>query len=374
MNTSDSHNRLLSLDALRGFDMIWILGAEGIFAALFTLTGWDLWQILANQFKHSEWHGFTFYDLIFPLFIFLSGVTLGIAKKSLLGVSTNQRLRIYKKSVIRLLILCFFGILYNHGWGQGIPVEPEKIRYASVLMRIAVAWFFAALIIWHFKLVTQIVIAVVILVGYWVLQVYAPAPPGLSGDLVEGQSWNSWFDLHFLPGVSYQNMSPDPEGILSHIPAIVNALAGAFAGRIISQSTSSTKNKLLLLFLASTFCLVSGYLWGGALPLNKVLWTSSFTLVTIGWSGILLAFFYFLFDVLKWKKIGKFFAVVGANAILLYLLSSLFNWQYFVASLLGGISGEYSHSFGPLVAVIGLVAFQWLLAKWLYEKKIFMRV
>ncbi|TQV88921.1 transmembrane glucosamine N-acetyltransferase NagX [Aliikangiella coralliicola] len=374
MKTSSTNNRLLSLDALRGFDMIWILGAEGIFAALFTLTGWELWRVFAEQFKHSQWHGITFYDLIFPLFIFLSGVTLGIAGKSLLGVSTEQRLKVYKKALLRLLLLCFFGVLYNHGWGQGAPVDAEKVRYASVLMRIGVAWFFAALIVWHCNLIAQISIAIGILLTYWFFQVFVAAPSGFSGELVAGESWNSWFDQHFLPGITYQNMSPDPEGILSHIPAIVNALGGAFAGKIIVQSALHTKQKLLFLTGFSATCLLLGYLWSLLLPLNKTLWTSSFTLVSIGWSCVLLIIFYFLIDVLNWRRVGMFFAVIGANAILLYLLSSLFNWQYFINSLLGGLVSRFDNSVGPLLAIVALVLTQWLLAKWLYEKKIFMRV
>ena len=371
---SNVKKRLLSVDAIRGFDMVWILGAEGLFSALFTLSGFTLFQSLSNQFQHSEWHGFTFYDLIFPLFIFISGVTLGIANKSLIDTPWSVRKKIYAKAFVRLLLLCFFGLLYNHGWGQGIPAEPENIRYASVLMRIGLAWFFSALIVWHFQLRTQIIIGSLILVGYWVLLSFVPTPKGEIGLLTLDHSWNSWVDQHLLPGITYRNLATDPEGLLSHIPAIVNGLAGVWAGRILTQISWSQMIRLTRLVIASLVCLIVGYLWGLFFPVNKTLWTSSFVLVTVGWSGLLLALFYWTIDLLNWRKVGLAFGVIGSNAILLYLLSSLFNWQYFVSSLAGGFIQASLTSMQPLLSVSLLVSIQWLVAYYLYQRKIFFKI
>lgn len=119
-NTKVSKKRLASLDALRGMDMLWILGGEKIFTALFVLTGWAGWQVAHNQTLHSQWHGFTFYDLIFPLFIFLSGVVMGLSPKRIDYLTLSERLPMYKKALKRLVLLCVLGIFYNHGWGTGI--------------------------------------------------------------------------------------------------------------------------------------------------------------------------------------------------------------------------------------------------------------
>ncbi len=366
--------RLLSLDALRGFDMIWILGAEGLFSALFVLTGWSVWQSLSNQFVHSEWHGFTFYDLIFPLFIFLSGVTLGIANKSLIKLPYSQRLPIYKKAFTRVILLCIFGVVYNHGWGTGIPIDAEKIRYASVLMRIAIAWFFCALIVWHFSFKWQVLITLGILIFYWLWLCFIPTPDGHTGVLTIDQSWNSWVDQHWLPGITYRAMATDPEGLLSHFPAITNALLGAFAGRLLILQALSNSKRIKWLVVASISCLVLGYLWAQFFPLNKVLWTSSFALVTTGWSGLLLALFYFIIDVCNWRTLGIIFAVVGANAILLYLLSSIMNWEYLKLSLFGGIINEATPSWQPLMSVCFSIVIQWLIAWYLYSKNILFKV
>ena len=354
--------------------MIWILGAEGVFAAFFGITEWTIFDWLSGQFKHSEWHGFTFYDLIFPLFIFLSGVTLGIANKSLMGKPLNEKKMLYKYSFKRLSILCFLGVVYNHGWGQGIPPDLDKIRYASVLMRIGFSWFFCAMIVWHFKPHIQRLIALGLLLGYWVLQQFITTPDGYVGQLNIEHSWNAWVDQMLLPGIIYRDLPVDPEGLLSQLPAIVNALAGAFAGRLLSSKQFTNHIKFMKLLFAGFICILLGYLWSFVLPFNKILWTSSFALLCIGYSCVLLAIFYWLFDVIKLRKTGVFFAVIGANSILLYLLTSLFNWQYFINSLFSQFLLSLGSEYQLFFSIILLVAVQWILAKLLYDRKLFLRI
>src|SRR5512133_2753307 len=133
--------RLQSLDALRGFDMFWIMGGEGIFTGLAALTGWPFFVWWANQLDHVQWHGFVFYDMIFPLFLFIAGISFpfSLAKR----VANNEsRSSIYKHVISRGLILVLLGILYNNG----LRFHLSELRYGSVLGRIVLAWMFAALI------------------------------------------------------------------------------------------------------------------------------------------------------------------------------------------------------------------------------------
>ncbi|MGL5360411.1 MAG: transmembrane glucosamine N-acetyltransferase NagX [Shewanella sp.] len=367
--------RLMSLDALRGFDMFWILGGEALFGALLLLTGWAGWQWGEEQMHHSQWHGFHFYDLIFPLFIFLSGVALGLSPKRLDALPLHERLPVYRHGVKRLLLLVLLGILYNHGWGSGVPMTPDNIRYASVLGRIGFAWFFAALLVWHTSLRTQILVALGILVAYGAAQLWLPFPGGEAGVLSPTVSINAYVDGWLLPGVSYQGRTPDPEGLLSTIPAVVNALAGVFVGRFIVKTHDRGEwAKVGLLALAGALTLAAGWLLDGAVPVNKDLWTSSFVLVTTGWSMILLAVFYALVDVLRWQRAAFFFVVIGTNAIIIYLASSLVQWQYLAQSLFGGVVRALPEHAQPLAQVLGLLAVQWLVLYWLYRKKIFVRI
>lgn len=367
--------RLMSLDALRGFDMFWILGGEALFGGLLILTGWAGWQWGDEQMHHSQWHGFRFYDLIFPLFIFLSGVALGLSPKRLDKLPLSERLPVYRHGIKRLFLLLLLGILYNHGWGTGAPAEPEKIRYASVLGRIAFAWFFAALLVWHTSLRTQIIVALGILLGYGAMQLWLPLPGGQAGMFSPTESINAYVDSMLLPGVSYQGRTPDPEGLLSTIPAIVNALAGVFVGHFIVKShPKGDWAKVGLLAAAGGICLALGWLLDLVIPVNKELWTSSFVLVTSGWSMILLAVFYALVDVLKWQKAAFFFVVIGTNAIIIYLASSLVDWKYIAQSVFGGLVLALPESAQALAAVISLLAVQWLVLYWMYRRNIFVRI
>ena len=368
-------HRLMSLDALRGFDMFWILGGEALFGGLLILTGWAGWQWGDEQMHHSQWHGFHFYDLIFPLFIFLSGVALGLSPKRLDKLPMKERLPVYRHGIKRLFLLLLLGILYNHGWGTGAPADPEKIRYASVLGRIAFAWFFAALLVWHTSLRIQIIVALGILLGYGAMQLWLPFPGGQAGVLSPTESINAYVDSILLPGVSYQGRTPDPEGLLSTIPAIVNALAGVFVGHFIVKSHPKGEwAKVGLLAAAGCVCLAFGWLLDLVIPVNKELWTSSFVLVTSGWSMILLAVFYALVDVLKWQKAAFFFVVIGTNAIIIYLASSLVDWKYIAQSVFGGLVLALPESAQTLAAVVSLLAVQWLVLYWMYRRNIFVRI
>lgn len=370
-----SKPRLMSLDALRGFDMFWILGGEALFGGLLILTGWAGWQWGDEQMHHSQWHGFQFYDLIFPLFIFLSGVALGLSPKRLDKLPMSGRLPVYRHGIKRLFLLLLLGILYNHGWGTGAPADPEKLRYASVLGRIAFAWFFAALLVWHTSLRTQVTVALGILLGYGAMQLWLPFPGGQAGVLSPTESINAYVDSMLLPGISYQGRTPDPEGLLSTIPAIVNALAGVFVGHFIVKSHPKGEwVKVGLLAVAGGACLALGWLLDLIIPVNKDLWTSSFVLVTSGWSMLLLAVFYALVDVLKWQKAAFFFVVIGTNAIIIYLASSLVDWKYIAQSVFGGLVMALPENAQALAAVISLLAVQWLVLYWMYRRNIFVRI
>lgn len=367
--------RLMSLDALRGFDMFWILGGEALFAGLFALTSWQGWRIADAQMQHSQWHGFTFYDLIFPLFIFLSGVALGLSPKRLDVLPWSARWPVYRHAVKRLLLLLFLGVLYNHGWGVGVPAALDDVRYASVLGRIAFAWFFAAILVWHTSLRTQIIVALGLLIGYGAMQLLLPVPVSGAGDLSMVGSINAYVDSHFLPGITYQGRATDPEGILSTLPAVINALAGVFTGHFIVKTHPKGEwAKVALLLLIGVSVLTLGWWCDGFLPVNKDLWTSSFVLVTTGWSLLLLGVFYALVDVLKWYKLVYVFVVIGCNAIIIYLASSLVKWDYISRSLFGGLIDALPINAQILAATLALLLVQWLLLFWMYKRDIFIKV
>jgi len=373
-NNKPKPKRILSVDALRGFDMIWILGAEGVFAALFVITGWPWLQSLAMQMQHSIWHGVTAYDLIFPLFIFLAGVSLGISAKPINQYPVEKRKPLILSSIKRLGLLMLLGVIYNHGWGAGIPLQLEEVRFASVLGRIGVAWFVAAMLCWYVSERIQWLIAGGILLGYWVLLTYIDISGFGGGDYSASGAINAWFDAKLLPGVSYQGLAIDPEGVLSNVTSIVNALAGVFAGRLMMNNAEQPSKLMLTLLISAVICLIAGEAWHLIFPINKTLWTSSFVLVSVGYSLLLLVIFYYLFDVLKLTQLAKFFAVIGCNSIIIYLASSIVNWQYINNSLFGGFFVFFDNGWSTLISIVTTVFLQWLLLCWLYQRKIFIKV
>ncbi|NMP31881.1 DUF5009 domain-containing protein [Thalassotalea sp. M1531] len=374
VTSAPEKKRLLSVDALRGFDMFWIMGAEGFFAALFIITGWSVFEIFDHQMKHAVWHGFTAYDLIFPLFIFLSGVSIGLAAKPIKHYSADKRAGLYRHAFTRLSLLILLGIVYNHGWGVGIPADIDQIRYVSVLGRIGIAWFVAIMLVWHLSIKNQWLISISILLGYWLLLECVTLGQFGGGNYSPDLALNVWFDQHMLPGITYRNAPMDPEGILSNLPSIVNAMAGVFVGRYIKATQHQAQRLFVHLFAAGILILVVGYLWGRIMPINKSLWTSSFTLITIGYSTLLLALFYLVIDVWRIQTWAKIFAVIGMNSIVIYLSTSIFNWQYLANSIFGGLVSSVPEGWSSLLLIAATLLLQWLFLNWLYKRNIFIKV
>ncbi|WOH37170.1 DUF5009 domain-containing protein [Thalassotalea fonticola] len=374
VDKTNKSKRLLSIDALRGFDMFWILGAEGVFAALFLITGLSVFNVAAEQMLHTTWHGFTMYDLIFPLFILLSGVSLGLAAKPISLYSAVERKAKYRHAYKRLCLLVLLGIVYNHGWGTGIPADFGEIRYVSVLGRIGLAWFVAAMLVWHFKTKTQLYITAGIFFAYWFILAFASVGDFGGGNLGANFSINAWVDQTMLPGIRYQDSAVDPEGLLSNLGSIINCLIGVFIGRLMKSQKDISTVLLRNLLIIGFFTLSLGWLLDPVLPVNKTLWTPTFVLVTCGWSVLFLALFYWLIDMLNWQAWAKPFAIIGMNSIIIYLGTALVNWKYIVDSLFGGILTSLSDGWQALLAIVFLLLLQWLLLAWMYRNKIFIKV
>ncbi len=366
--------RIASIDALRGFDMIWILGAQGIFLALFSLTSWPLFNTLNAQMFHSPWHGITAYDVIFPLFIFLSGMSLGLSAKPLSAYDADKQSQLIRKAIKRLLILCGLGVVYNHGWGQGMPTDIEQVRFASVLARIGIAGFIATLIVWYCQPKLQYTLFIGLLLGYYVLLEFVSIGDFGAGNYTSTGALNIWFDQHLLPGATYQNALVDPEGVLSNIGSVTNALAGLFVGRYFIHQLKCNRPIILPLSIIGVICLCLGYGLSAVMPINKTLWTSTFALVTIGYSVLLLVMFYWLFDVLNFKRLALFFTVIGMNAIVVYLASSIVDWQYIANSLFGGVVAGSPSQWQGVISVFCLVLVQWLFLYFLYKRNIFIKI
>ena len=367
-NKTVKNNRLLSLDALRGFDMFFIIGWGEIWVALATLTGLPLFKWWAGQMEHVEWHGFAFYDLIFPLFLFIAGISFpfSMIKSYQNGVSSKQlHLRIFR----RALILVLLGLIFN---GM-LRLDFANLRYVSVLGRIGLAWMFAALIFVNAKRTARIIWCAGLLVFYWLLLTFVPAFdfPGAERFSMEG-NFTSYIDRLLLPGRMY-NPLYDPLGLLGTIPAISNALLGMFAGEfIMSQKTGLKKTAYLL--VAGVAMIVVALLWNIIFPINKILWTSSFVCLTAGIGSILFALFYLIIDVLEYRRWAFFFTVIGVNSITIYMAQSIINFRHTSRFLFGGFAGLFPEAWTGFINASAFLAVCWLFLYFLYKQKIFLKI
>jgi len=363
--------RLMSIDALRGFDMLWITGGQRIIFALATYTGWPFFKWLGGQMHHVEWEGFAFYDMIFPLFLFLAGVSMPFSFKKRLEKGDSKK-DIYRHAFIRMSLLILFGMLYN----RILNFDAEHLRFASVLGRIGIAWFFAAIIYLNTKLRWQIIWFWGLLIGYYLLMQFVPVPGFGAGVYTLEGNLATYIDSLFMPGKLHMDVL-DPEGILSTLPSVSTALLGVFAGTLLiyNGENLSKLRKGLIIIASGLVSLILGQLWGLFFPIIKNIWTSSFTLYAGGWSLILLGIFYIIIDVWGYKKWTFFFTVIGLNSITIYLVQyKIIDFKNMRDFFFGGIMNVVPESISPLIGSIGYVACVWLFLYFLYRKRIFLKV
>ncbi len=369
--TRPLQKRLYSLDALRGFDMFWIMGGEGIFISLAAITGWPVFKWCAEQLDHVPWNGFHFYDMIFPLFLFIAGISFpfSLAKRR---QNNESKAAVYKHIITRGFILVLLGILYNNA----VKFNFGELRYGSVLGRIGLAWMFGALIFMNTKRTSRIIWFSSLLLVYWLLLLLFPAPgPGSSDVFSREGNLASYIDRLILPGKLYLG-NHDPEGILSTMPAISTALLGMFTGEFLMSDYLKDKpiRRVVYMTVAAVILMILGKLWNIVFPINKNLWTSSFVCWVGGLSLLLFSIFYLIIDVWGLRKWAFFFVVIGMNPITIYMAERIVNFRSASRFFFSGFAALLPESWTPLVDAIGITAVGWVFLYLLYRKKIFLRV
>jgi len=366
---SNAPGRLASIDALRGFDMLMIAGGGQFIALLGGKTGVPFIDAVAEQFEHPAWNGFTFYDFIFPLFLFLAGTSLAFSVTGGLAKGIPQSV-IRNKVFKRMLILIALGIL-----DKNAPMDifdPAHIRYGSVLGRIGLATFLSAILYMKFSTNQRLYIAAGILMAYYLTLILVPVPGFGAGDLSFEGNLVGWFDRNFMPGKLKQD-TYDELALLTQFPAICLTIFGTVAGdALLGESNAGLKLRKLFTFgLAG---IVLGLLWNFVFPLNKHLWSSSFIMLTSGMAFAVLALFYWIIDVKGYQKWAFFFRVIGLNSLVIYLAVRFVDFNGSSRLLFEGIYKHAPENWHEVYNALGGFVLVWLFLYFLYRQKIFVKV
>lgn len=367
--------RLYSLDVLRGLDMFMLVGGASLLVKLVELTGADVTGLHQNLMRHAEWEGFCFHDLIFPLFMFISGVAIPYSIETKIENQVPRKaltIKIFK----RMVLLIVLGMLYNGIFRDGF----KDGRIASVLGQIGIAYFFASLIVMKTTSIrSRITWFVSILAGVSIIQLFIPVPGVGAGVLTPEGCINGYIDRHLLPGKLHKDIF-DPEGILCNISAIGITLMGAITGSVLRYEKLNTNRKLFYLTAAGVAGIILALLLSPVYPVIKKCWTTTFNLLAGGVSILLMVIFYLLIDHWKFKNWAFFLRVFGMNALFVYLLNHMveisdinkfiFGWLREPLSWISLPHGDIRDVFFSMsrLALINLLLY------YMYIKKIFIRV
>jgi predicted acyltransferase len=370
--------RLRSLDVFRGATI----------AAMILVNDAGDWDKTYRPLLHAEWHGWTPTDLVFPFFLFAVGVAIPYAFAGRLARSGGDLRPLHRQIVRRTLLLFAIGLFL--AWFPFYTVDWSSARIPGVLQRIAVVYFFAALVWLHLGPRARALLFLAMLAAYWLAMVLVPVPGHGAGDLSPQGNLAAWVD-HAVLGRHTWKKAPgpgDPEGILSTLPAIATALAGLFTGDWL-RSRRTSRDKLKRLLLWGVVATVVGLALAPWFPINKNLWTSTYVVFTAGAALLLLAAAYYLVDMKRWEGWARPFSVLGTNAIFAFAGSTfmakvlyLIKWTTPVGETVTLQAWLYRHLFvlwlpdyvASLAWALMFTAIWWGLTALLYRRRIFIKI
>jgi len=359
--------RVVSVDALRGFDMFWIIGGDELLPRLDDVFHHPVTGVIKEQLVHVTWEGFRFEDLIFPLFLFIIGLVMPYSISRRLERGEGRGL-VMRHIVIRGLVLILLGLIYN----GLLDFDFEKMRWVGVLQRIGLCYLIAGVIVMYTGWRGQAAFCVAFLVMYWAVMTFVPVPEFGAGVMTAEGCLSSYVDQLVIPGSLYYGFG-DNEGALSTFPAVSTVLLGVLAGHWLRREKSGYL-KAAGLAAAGLVCLAAGYAWSMQFPIIKNVWTSTFVLVAGGWSLLLLAAFYLVIDIWGFKRWAFFFIVIGMNPITIYMAQRIVNFEEISHFLFSGAIGLAPLAWQALLLMAAVLLIKWLFLLFLHRRRVFLRV
>lgn len=360
------NHRIASIDALRGFDMLFIILLDNLFNSINVGVGSDFTKAVAQQFDHPEWFGSTIYDIVMPLFLFIVGASIPFSLSKFRDKGSKLT-DVYLKLIRRFIILFVLGWIVQ-GHLLDLKIETFSI-FSNTLQAIAVGYLFSSLSFIHFKRNIRLILFASCLILY-VLLLTLPDVPGVGrGVLLPNSSFAWYVDQvvfgRFQDGTQYT-------WFLSSLGFIATTMSGVFAGELIKSDLPRKKIALYLLAIGLTALLLGMFasIWH---PIIKKLWTSSFVLASSGVCFMLLALFYWIIDVKGKTRWAYPLRIIGMNAIVAYVLSHVFNFHLIAEQVLYGLK-QYVGNYYYLVLTIGGFGLLYLILWYMYKNKTFIKV
>ena len=371
--------RLESLDVLRGFDLFCLVGLEVIIHRMQAPINQSWYNSFMWNFSHIEWAGFSPWDLVMPLFLFMSGVSIPFALSRYR--SDPNKLPIYRRIIKRFLLLWIFGMMCQ---GNLLALDPDHIYfYSNTLQSIAVGYLVSSILFLHTKVKSQIVIAAGLVIGYWAIMQFATAGNYGGGSYTPEANMAEWIDrvvlgrfrdhAEVLNGEVIFSDRYRYTWILSSLNFIVTVMTGLFAGHILKNKEMDAKKKWQLLLGIGIAMVAAGWLWHFQMPVIKKIWTSSMVLVSSGYCFLLMAISYYWIDYKGHKKHLTWLKVYGMNSITAYMLAMCVNFSCIGQSLLSGLE-QYIGNWYPVLIATANAVIIYLILWTMYKKNIFLKV
>jgi predicted acyltransferase len=361
--------RIVALDALRGFDMFWIVGGQELALATVGLVWKKPPEWIEYQLEHVPWEGFTAWDLIMPLFLFMVGAAMPFSFSRRLDAGQSKA-GLYWKIVRRTVILFILGMMVQ---GNLLDFDLSTLHlFANTLQAIAVGYLIAGFVILNVGMIGQVLITLFLLVAYWLLLTFVPFDGHPAGTLEPNANLALAVDTfilgRFRDGTTYT-------WVLSSFTFTATVLLGVMSGHILRTKLQQWQ-KLIALVAAGLACLGLGWAWAewGGFPFIKHIWTSSMALWAGGWSFLLLALFYLVIDVIGWRRWAFPFVVIGMNAITAYVAHWFIPFRGISETLVSGAARHAGTAGKDFVIELTAMLLIWVLLYHLYRQKIFVRI
>lgn len=371
--------RLESLDVLRGFDLFCLVALEGIMHPLAKAIDAPWFNKFMWNFSHIEWQGFSTWDLVMPLFMFMAGVSMPFALSRYKELP--DKMAVYRRVIKRVALLWIFGMMCQ---GNLLGFDPDRIYfYSNTLQAIAMGYLISAMLFLHIGVKAQIGAAVVLLMAYWSAMQFITVDGFGGGNYTPDSNLAEWVDREvlgrFRDGATVVNgeviFAPRYRytWILSSLNFGVTVLTGVFAGHVLKNKETTQKRKLLLLLSIGVIMVIAGWIWNFQMPVIKKIWTSSMVLVSSGYCFLLMALFYYLIDYKGYRKHITWLKVYGMNSIVAYMLAMCVSFRCIGQSLFFGLEQYIGPYYPALIALVNALVI-YLILWYMYKKQIFLKV